>query len=235
MSDQTKTIPEHIAIIMDGNGRWAKKRGLPRTAGHLAGAKNITRVIAAASQAGVKYMTIYAFSTENWKRPESEIDYLMKLIPQFCHQQLPKLMDNNIRLRIIGRLQDLPDFAREAIQEVIHQTAVNDGFTLNVAISYGGRAEITDAVNAILNDPNRPRTPLTEQDFARYLYAPDIPDPDLMIRTSGELRISNFMLWELSYSELYVTDTFWPDFDEIELQKALDAYANRNRRFGEVK
>ena len=232
---EKKAFPEHVAIIMDGNGRWAKGRGFPRSAGHLAGAKNISRVVEAAMKAGVKYLTVYAFSTENWKRPEAEVSFLMHLIPRFCTRMVKKMMDNGIRLRTIGRSDDLPEFARKALLETIEKTKNNTAFTLNVALSYGGRAELTDAVNAILNDPNRPQGPLTEADVAKYLYAPDIPDPDLMIRTSGELRLSNFMLWELSYAELYVTQTHWPDFDAAALQEALDAYAGRNRRFGEVK
>ena len=232
---EKKAFPEHVAIIMDGNGRWAKRRGFPRSAGHLAGAKNISRVVEAAMKAGVKMLTVYAFSTENWKRPEAEVTFLMHLIPRFCKRMLKKMMENGIRLRTIGRTNDLPEFARKVLLDTIEATKNNTAFTLNVALSYGGRAEITDAVNAILNDPNRPQGTLTEADVAKYLYAPDMPDPDLMIRTSGELRLSNFMLWELSYAELYVTQTHWPDFDAAALQEALDAYAGRNRRFGEVK
>ena len=232
---EKKAFPEHVAIIMDGNGRWAKRRGFPRSAGHLAGAKNISRVVEAAMKAGVKMLTVYAFSTENWKRPEAEVTFLMHLIPRFCKRMLKKMMENGIRLRTIGRTSDLPEFARKSLLDTIEATKNNTAFTLNVALSYGGGAEITDAVNAILNDPNRPQGRLTEADVAKYLYAPDMPDPDLMIRTSGELRLSNFMLWELSYAELYVTQTHWPDFDAAALQEALDAYAGRNRRFGEVK
>ncbi len=236
MSDNSpRTIPQHVAIIMDGNGRWAQRRGLPRSAGHFAGAKNISRIANAAAKAGVKYMTVYAFSTENWKRPKDEVSYLMRLIPHFCQRQVKDMMKHNIRLRTIGRTNDLPDFARTALLDAIEKTKDNTGFTLTIALSYGGRAELTDAVNKLLQDPNRPAGPVTEQTLASYLYAPDLPDPDLMIRTSGELRLSNFMLWELSYAELYVTDTHWPDFSEEDLQKALDAYMHRNRRFGEVK
>lgn len=230
-----KSFPEHVAIIMDGNGRWAQRRGLPRSAGHLAGAKNIPRVVKLAMEAGIKVLTVYAFSTENWKRPADEVGFLMKLIPRFCASQLKAMLKNNIRLRTIGRTDDLPDFAKEALLDAVEKTKNNTAFTLNVALSYGGRAEITDAVNAILKDPNRPQGPLTEADFAKYLYAPDLPDPDLMIRTSGEMRLSNFMLWELSYSEFFVTPTHWPDFNKDTLQEALDSFAGRNRRFGEVK
>jgi undecaprenyl diphosphate synthase len=237
MSDVELKIPTHLAIIMDGNGRWAQRRGLPRSAGHLAGAKNLVRVVDLAMKAGIKILTVYAFSTENWKRPADEVDYLMRLIPHFAGALRKRLMERNVRLRAMGRLKDLPDFAQKTIRNVEELTRNNDGFTLNVALSYGGRAEILDGIQRLLADragSENPAAPLTEQEFRQYLYAPDLPDPDLVVRTSGELRLSNFMLWQLSYSELYVTETHWPDFDQETLRQALEAYSHRQRRFGKV-
>lgn len=237
MSDVELKIPTHLAIIMDGNGRWAQRRGLPRSAGHLAGAKNLVRVVDLAMKAGIKILTVYAFSTENWKRPADEVDYLMRLIPHFAGALRKRLMERNVRLRAMGRLKDLPDFAQKTIRSVEELTRNNDGFTLNVALSYGGRAEILDGIQKLLADragSENPAAPLTEQEFRQYLYAPDLPDPDLVVRTSGELRLSNFMLWQLSYSELYVTETHWPDFDQETLRQALEAYSRRQRRFGKV-
>ena len=225
----------HIAIIMDGNGRWAQKRLSPRSAGHLAGTRNIMRVLDAAGKAGVKYLTVYAFSTENWKRPKQEVDYLMGLLPKFCDKYVPDMLRNGIRLRCIGRIDGLPDPAREALQKALDATEHCDKFTFCVALNYGGRAEIVDAVNRILADKSRGAEEVTEELFSKYLYAPDIPDPDLLIRTGGEKRLSNFLLWELSYAELYVTDVLWPDFDGKELEKAIDAFGQRQRRFGDVK
>jgi len=221
----------HLAIIMDGNGRWAEKRGLARPEGHRAGAKQISVVVDAARKAGIKYLTVYAFSTENWKRPVGEVTALMGLIKEFSEGKLPEMMKNNVRLRTIGRTDDLPLPARKSLLKSIEATAGNTGFTLNIALSYGGRAELVDAVNKLLKE-RKSSKPVTEEEFRQYLYAPDLPDPDLMIRTGGEMRISNFLLWELSYAELYVTDTLWPDFDEAALNKALEAFAGRDRRFG---
>ncbi len=225
---------EHLAIIMDGNGRWATKRGLSRSDGHRAGAENIKRVVDAARQMGIKYMTVYAFSTENWKRPVAEVSFLMALIGEFTKKMLPDMMQSNVRLRTIGRTGDLPLPARRALLKAIEATKDNTGFTLNIALSYGGRAEIVDAVNRILKERTR-RGKVTEQEFAEYLYAPDLPDPELVIRAGGEFRLSNFLMWESSYSEIYVTDTLWPDFNGETLRKALEFYAGRDRRFGNVK
>ena len=225
---------EHLAIIMDGNGRWATRRGLTRSDGHRAGADNIKRVVDAARGMGIKYMTVYAFSTENWKRPLAEVAFLMALIGEFTQKMLPDMMKNNVRLRTIGRTHDLPLPARRALLKAIEATKENTGFTLNIALSYGGRAEIVDAVNSILKNRTR-RGKVTEKEFSEYLYAPDLPDPELIIRAGGEFRLSNFLMWESSYSELYVTDTLWPDFSEETLRKALEFYAGRDRRFGNVK
>jgi len=225
---------EHLAIIMDGNGRWATKRGLARSAGHRAGAENIRRVVDAARAQGIKYLTVYAFSTENWKRPAPEVAALMALIVEFTGSMLADMMKNNVRLRTIGRTGDLPLPARTALLKAIEKTKDNTGFTLNIALSYGGRAEIVDAVGRILRERSGD-CKITEAEFAKYLYAPDIPDPELIIRAGGEFRLSNFLMWESSYSEIYVTDTLWPDFDENTLRAALDFYAGRDRRFGNVK
>ena len=215
---------------MDGNGRWAEERGLTRSDGHKAGARQIGVAARAAIKAGIKYLTLYAFSTENWKRPKDEVAVLMGLISEFAQSELPNMMRDGVRLRTIGRTADLPLAARTALEFAIKQTEKNDTLTINIALSYGGRAEIVDAVNKIIAEKRT--APIDEKEFVNYLYAPDIPDPDLLIRTSGELRLSNFLLWELSYSELYVTNTYWPDFDENTLAEALASFGSRKRRFG---
>ncbi|MBE6399989.1 MAG: di-trans,poly-cis-decaprenylcistransferase [Lentisphaerae bacterium] len=222
---------EHIAIIMDGNGRWATARGLSRSEGHLAGAKQISVVADAARAMGIKSLTLYAFSTENWKRPEPEVTALMSLLKEFATNELPQMMKNNVRLRTIGRTGDLPLASRMALLKAIDLTKNNDGLTINIALSYGGRAEIVDAVNKILKE-RKSDAPMTEEEFRNYLYLPDMPDPDLMIRTGGNLRISNFLLWQLSYAELYVTETYWPDFGADDLRRAIEAFDGRERRFG---
>lgn len=225
----------HVAIIMDGNGRWAERRGLPKLEGHRQGARQVTEVLKAAQEYGVEFLTLYAFSTENWKRPIAEVTALMGLLEEFIDDKLPELMKNGIRLRTIGRTEDLFPGARKKLLYAIEMTEKNDGGTLNLALNYGGRAEIVDAVNkmaAEMTEKSGRFPKVTEESFRNYLYAPDIPDPDLLIRTSGELRLSNFLLWELSYSEMYVTDTLWPDFGKKEFGEALEAYGQRDRRFG---
>ncbi len=222
---------QHVAIIMDGNGRWATSRGLSRSDGHRAGAKQISVVADAARKMGIKYMTIYAFSTENWKRPQPEVATLMSLLREFTTDTLDQMMENNVRFCISGRVEDIPLIARNSVFNAIEKTRNNDGFTINVAFSYGGRAEIVYAVNKILQERKSDK-PVTEEEFRNYLYHPEIPDPELMIRTGGELRISNFLLWQISYAELYVTPVFWPDFGADELRKALESFAGRDRRFG---
>ena len=220
---------------MDGNGRWAERRGLPKVEGHRQGARQVTEVLKAAQEYGVEFLTLYAFSTENWKRPVAEVTALMGLLEEFIDDKLPELMKNGIRLRTIGRTEDLFPGARKKLLHAIEMTEKNDGGTLNLALNYGGRAEIVDAVNKMAAEMTEKggRFPkVTEDSFRNYLYAPDIPDPDLLIRTSGELRLSNFLLWELSYSEMYVTDTLWPDFGKKEFEEALEAYGQRDRRFG---
>lgn len=225
-------MPEHIAMIMDGNGRWAQLRGLDRSAGHRAGAENISKVVDACMKHGIKSLTVYAFSTENWKRPTDEVSALMGLISEFCGGKLGDMMKNGVRLRTIGRSADLPVLSRTALLHAVEKTAQNDKFTLNIALSYGGRAEIVDAVNKMLKEGIKE---ITEESFRDYLYAGDIPDPAMIIRTGGEMRLSNFLMWESAYSEIYVTDTWWPDFSEDDLIKALEWYATRDRRFGGIK
>ncbi len=226
MSD-LQSVPNHVAIIMDGNGRWAERRGLPRVEGHRKGAERVSDIMRAAKSAGVKYLTLYAFSTENWKRSPAEVAALMNLLSDFLDEKLPELQRENVRLNAIGRLDKLPAYKK--LLKVMELTSGNTSGVLNLALNYGGRAEITDAVNKIIASGKRN---ISEDDFHRYLYSPDIPDPDLLIRTSGEMRISNFLLWELSYSEIYVTDVLWPDFDAAEFQAALSDYSGRDRRFG---
>lgn len=225
----------HIAIIMDGNGRWAKKHGLPRVKGHEKGAEAVERLLNFIGNYGVKYITLYAFSTENWKRSEEEVNALMDLLNFFLHEKKEQLIRNRIRLRISGRLNGLPEKVKESLNEVIAETSVDYKYTLILALNYGGRAEIADAAKKIAADCAAGKISpdeIDEKKFSEYLYLPDVPDPELMIRTSGELRLSNFLLWELSYSEIYVTDVLWPDFDEEEFRKILENFGKRDRRFG---
>ena len=222
---------------MDGNGRWAPSRGLERTAGHRAGADNVLTIMQAAKEFGIKYLTLYAFSTENWKRPAAEVGALMKLLQEFLLKQLPGMQKENVRLNAIGRLDDLPEPARLSLLGAMKATANNTGGVLTLALNYGGRAEIVDAAKKLIKEVkagNLDPEKLDEKSFGNFLYDPELPDPDLVIRTSGELRISNFLLWEMAYSELYISDVMWPDFDRKELAKALDSYNSRNRRFGGV-
>jgi undecaprenyl diphosphate synthase len=228
VSGSEKKVPNHIAIIMDGNGRWAKKRGLPRTMGHRAGAKALKKILTHAGELGIKYLTVYAFSTENWKRPKKEVDTLMKLFKEYLKNEKNTMMKNGVRLMVSGKKEGVSRELLEEISKTEKLTRDNDRITLNIAFNYGGRSEIVDAVNKIIKEG---LTEVTEESFAKYLYS-DIPDPELLIRTSGELRISNFLLWQIAYSELYITDLAWPDFDERELEKALGTYMKRERRFG---
>ena len=233
--DKPEKIPRHVAIIMDGNGRWAKARGLPRIQGHEEGAESVRAVMRACRTMGVKYLTLYAFSVENWVRPTDEVRGLMSLLRKFLEERELELHENRVRLRVIGRMGDLSAPIRMGLSRVVKATESYDSGQLILALSYGGRSEITDAMKAIARkvargilDPER----IDESMISDHLYVPDVPDPDLMIRTSGEQRISNFLLWQLSYTELYVTDVFWPDFREQEFVKAIDAYGHRQRRFG---
>jgi undecaprenyl diphosphate synthase len=225
-------IPKHIAIIMDGNGRWAKRRGLPRLAGHREGIRSVRDLVSACGELGVKVLTLYTFSRENWRRPQREVAALMGLLLRTIEREVDDLVAKNVQLRAIGRLEDLPQVSREAFQRAMQRTAANTGLVLNLAISYGGRQEILDAIAAYAKHPI---LPLTEQAFESYLYTAGLPDPDLLIRTSGELRISNFLLWQLAYTELYVTDVLWPDFRRRELYSAIESYQKRERRYGRLK
>ncbi len=235
-TETTRQIPRHIAMIMDGNGRWAKNRGKIRLAGHRAGAETVRRVLDYCKKYGVQYLTLYAFSTENWSRPRAEVTGLMKLLDKFLREKERDLIKDECRFRAIGRRADLPKDLQELIAKVETSTK---SFTrqLIVCLSYGGRAEIADAATRLAEDVRNgklPAGPISEETFASYLYAPDVPDPDLILRTSGEFRLSNFLLWEAAYSELYVTPVLWPDFEEKDFIAALDAFASRSRRFGGV-
>ena len=227
--------PVHVAVIMDGNGRWAAKRGLPRLAGHSAGAKAVKETIAASIELGLRYLTIYSFSSENWARPDDEVFGLMSLFVDVLERELTNLERMHVRVRVIGRMDALPVATREAFERVEARTAGNDGLTLVVALNYGGRVEITEAARALARDAASgmidPES-IDERAFAERLYTADIPDPDLLIRTSGEFRISNFLLWQIAYSELWVTSTLWPDFNRADLLRAVVDFQKRDRRFG---
>jgi undecaprenyl diphosphate synthase len=229
-----QAVPYHVAIIMDGNGRWAQHRGLPRLAGHRAGTENIRRTLTACVEFGVKMLTIYAFSTENWKRPEDEVKGLMTIFAQVIDRELGELHRQGVQLRHVGRLEGISDSLTAKVHRAIDLTKNNERITLNVAFNYGGRTEIVDAVRRIIR-AGIPADEVTEEIISRYLYTADCPDPDLIIRTSGEFRTSNFLLWQAAYAEYYVTPTYWPDFDKNELYQALLAYSQRDRRFGEVR
>lgn len=226
-------IPQHVAIIMDGNGRWARKRNLPRHAGHRAGAENLRRIINASVEFGIKILTIYAFSTENWGRPEREVRALMKIIARVLDQELNELNDQGVCLHHLGDLAGVEQDLQNKVRKAIELTKNNDRLILNVAFNYGGRAEILHAVRQMLADEIAPET-LTESLFSSYLFTRGLPDPDLVIRTSGELRISNFLIWQAAYSEFYPTPVYWPDFGREELYEAIAAFNQRERRFGLV-
>lgn len=226
-------IPYHVGIIMDGNGRWARKRGLPRVAGHKAGTDNLRPVLRACADFGIKVLTVYAFSTENWGRPPDEVSGLMNILGQYIRRETQDLHANNVRILHSGRLEGVAPNLAQQIQDAVALTSNNTRITLNVAFNYGGRAEIVDAVKHILRDGLRPED-VTESVISDYLYNAGLPDPDLIIRTGGEWRLSNFLIWQAAYAEYYATPTFWPDFDEGELAKALIEFSQRERRFGKV-
>lgn len=230
-----RKIPQHIAIILDGNGRWAKAKGMPRNYGHTAGAKNVETVCQAAHDLGVKYVTMYAFSTENWNRPEGEVEALMKLLESYLKNCIKTADKNNMRVRVIGDTTRLSERFQERIRELEAASTKNDGLNLQIAINYGSRDEMTRAMRRMSEDVaagKRKPEEITESVFEEYLDTAGIPDPDLLIRTSGELRLSNFLLWQLAYSEFYFTDVPWPDFHKEELERAIEAYNKRDRRFG---
>jgi undecaprenyl diphosphate synthase len=226
-----KKIPTHIGIIMDGNGRWALARGLPRMAGHRAGTENLRRIIEACIEFGIKYLTIYAFSTENWGRPSSEVQGLMRIFENVIDNELQELHDQGVRLRHIGRLDRVRPSFRKKVLEAIEYTKDNDRLILNIAFNYGGRDEIVCAIQAMIRDGVKSEQ-VTDELVSKYLFTAGVPDPDMIIRTSGELRGSNFLLWQGAYSEWYFPATYWPDFDRQELLKALDEYNQRERRYG---
>lgn len=230
-------LPEHVAIIMDGNGRWAKKRGLPRIAGHKEGVDVVQETVRAASDYKIKVLTLFTFSTENWRRPKPEVQFLMKLPKQFLNIYLPELIDKNVRIQTIGDFSSLPIHTKEAINDAIEKTKHNDGLLLNFAINYGGRDEIINAVKHIVTDMEKNKLnveQLDEDSFTKYLYTSELSDPDLLIRTSGERRLSNFLLWQLAYTEFWFTDVYWPDFNKEVFEQALNDYEKRKRRYGGI-
>ena len=238
MSSDITKVPVHVAIIMDGNGRWARARHLTRAQGHVEGVKRVEEIVAAARKAGVKVLTLYAFSTENWSRPQDEVGMLMRTLVSVLGQKAKELHANGVRIRFIGRRQGVPDRVLKAVEAAEGLTQANTALCLNIAFNYGGRAEITDAAKAMAVDVKAGRVSLediSEGTLGRYLYTTGQPDPDLLIRTSGEERISNFLLWQLSYAELYFTDRFWPEFTEQEFDKALADFAGRRRRYGGIR
>ena len=224
-----KRIPRHIAIIMDGNGRWAKQRHLPRVFGHRAGISSVRDVVRACGEMGVQVLTLFAFSCENWSRPNAEVRALMRLLEEYLERELPELQKNQVQLRAMGRLEALPMGAQQQLSRAMEATEKNNGLVLNLALNYGGRQEIIDAVHRVLKD--RPKK-LDEEEFARYLYFPQCPDPDLLIRTSGEMRLSNFLLWQMAYTEIYITPVPWPEFKRTHLYRAIIDFQRRERRFG---
>jgi undecaprenyl diphosphate synthase len=266
-------LPRHIAVIMDGNGRWAQKRHLPRVAGHRAGTQSARTTIETCARLHIEALTLYAFSVENWRRPKTEVEFLMALLREYIRKEMPLLQKNNIRMRFLGRADELPEAVQRDTREATEALAKNTGMVLNVALNYGGRAEIVDAMNSILRErvhsnghsystelsfraesaergislppSTTPRSgdgvdtrhsfqPITEDDLARHLYTGDLPDPDLLIRTSGEMRVSNFLLWQIAYAEIFVTETLWPDFNRARLLEALLDYQKRERRYGAI-
>jgi len=233
----TEKLPQHIAIIMDGNGRWAKKRGLPRQAGHRQGAENLRRIVNACVEFGVKILTIYAFSTENWQRSKAEVDGLMRLLRRFLKTELPEMLQNNIRLHVIGRTERLPLDVQQTLSQAMAATQANTALQLNLALSYGGRDEITRAARALAAEVQAgligPED-ISEERVAACLDTRGIPDPDILIRTGGDMRISNFLLWQLAYTEFFITSTLWPDFNREQFLKILDDFQTRERRFGRV-
>jgi len=229
-------LPRHVAVIMDGNGRWAKRRHLPRIAGHRKGTETARSTIETCARLKIEALTLYAFSVENWRRPKTEIDFLMQLLREYIRQEMPLIQRNNIRMRFLGRADDLPAAVRKDTREATEATAGNSGMVLSVALNYGGRAEIVDAANALLAEKCEMGrvSKLTESDFERHLYTADLPDPDFLIRTSGEMRVSNFLLWQIAYAEIFVTETLWPDFNRARLLESFVEFQKRHRRYGGI-
>lgn len=228
-------VPQHIAIIMDGNGRWAKSRGLPRIAGHKVGADSLKEIVKVCAEIGVKYLSVYAFSTENWKRPKEEVSFIMGLLAETIEKESESLNKNNVKLRFLGRLNEFSSDLQGKMRASMQKLEKNTGLNLNIMVNYGGRAEIVDAVNEIVESRKlKVEHRINEEDIQKHLYTADIPDPDLLIRTASEMRISNFLLWQIAYAEIYVTNVFWPDFRRAELLKAIEDFNKRERRFGKT-
>lgn len=227
-------LPRHVAVIMDGNGRWARKRKRPRMEGHRAGAKSVREVVETCARLGIRFLTLYAFSKENWKRPKKEIDMLWKLLKDYLKSEDKVLVEKRFRLKVIGQMDGIPDDVRQELQRVEKLTEDHENLTIVLALNYGGRDEIVDAVKNILKEKDLDVGSLDERTFSRFLYTNDIPDPDLLIRTSGELRVSNFLLWQIAYSEIWITKVLWPDFRKKQLLQALVDYQKRERRFGGI-
>lgn len=235
---QQEQLPSHIAIIMDGNGRWAKKRSLPRVAGHHEGMKTVKKITRIANEIGIKTLTLYAFSTENWKRPKVEVEFLMRLPEEFLGTYLPELIEQNVQVQMMGNIELLPEHTKRAIKKAMDQTANNDGLILNFALNYGSRDEIVQAVQQIVHKVQEGKfssNEISEELLNSYLMTKNLSEPDLLIRTSGEVRLSNFMLWQLAYTEFWFTDTLWPDFNEACFMDAIENYQKRNRRYGGLK
>lgn len=237
MSIDSKRIPKHVAIIMDGNGRWAKKKGFQRVRGHQKGAEAVRQIVTASREIGIQWLTLYAFSEENWKRPRLEVQALMKLLKRFLKNELHEMLENNIRLKTIGRTENIPLDTRQILLDTMEKTAHNTGMTLTLALSYGSRQEIVAAckkIGSMIKDEEIVPEEIDEELIQSCLYTAEMPDPDLLIRTSGEYRISNFLLWQLSYTELHITSTLWPDFGKDEYLRAIENYQTRERRFGGI-
>jgi undecaprenyl diphosphate synthase len=230
-------LPRHVAVIMDGNGRWAQKRHLPRIAGHRSGTQSARTTIETCARLKIEALTLYAFSVENWRRPKTEIDFLMQLLREYLKREMPLLQKNEIRMRFLGRIEELAPAVQKDVREAMEKTAGNKGMVLCVALNYGGRAEIVDAMNAILSEHNGSGAPsrISEEQLAHHLYTEGLPDPDLLIRTSGEMRVSNFLLWQIAYAEIFVTETLWPDFNRARLLEALVEFQKRERRYGGIR
>jgi len=236
-ADARASLPQHVAVIMDGNGRWAKQHGLPRVEGHRRGADSAREIIRTAGELGIKYLTLYAFSAENWNRPKDEVDALMKYLIHYLKTETPELNKNNVHLEVIGQIYRLPENVQEHLKKSIATLSKNNGLTLVMALSYGSRIEIVDAVRRISEEVKRGKldpADINENVISDHLWTRNIPDPDLLIRTSGEMRVSNFLLWQISYAELVITPTLWPDFRKAQFFAALEEYARRNRRFGGI-
>lgn len=228
-------LPQHVAVIMDGNGRWAKKRNLPRVEGHRAGSKSVREIVEACSRIGIKYLTLYAFSKENWKRPKREVSTLWELLKDYLKKESNVLIENEFRLNVIGQMDQIPSKTKKELMKVVQRTKDYDKFIINLALNYSGRSEIVEAAKKIMDTNEINKKDLNEKVFSKYLYTSGIPDPDLLIRTSGELRVSNFLLWQIAYSEIWVTPVLWPDFTRRHLLEAVVEFQERERRFGDIK